>query len=246
MINEVVGWVQGNLQALSGNGAASGAFQQQVSQRIGAEAATIIAGALPLLNTVIGALTGLLVVVFAGLFLTVNPSIYLKGLLAMVPERGRGRLGDTLVEAGETLRRWIGGMSISMVVIFVLITSGLWMLGVPAFLALGVIAGLLVFIPFVGPILSAVPAIALGFTVSPLMGLWVTLLYAGVQILESNALTPLIMKRAVSLPPALILLFQMAMSVLFGFIGLLVAVPLLAALKVLVQRLYVEQLASGS
>ena len=246
MINEVVGWVQGNLQALSGNGPASGAFRQQVSQRMGAEAATIVAGALPLLNTVIGALSGLLVVVFAGVFLTVNPSTYLNGLLAMVPERGRGRLRDTLVEAGETLRRWIGGMSVSMVVIFILITSGLWMLGVPAFLALGVIAGLLVFIPFVGPILSAVPAIALGFTVSPLMALWVTLLYAGVQIIESNALTPLIMKRAVSLPPALILLFQVAMSVLFGFIGLLVAVPLLAVLKVLVQRLYVEQLANGS
>ena len=242
MINEVVGWVRGNIQALSGNGPASGAFQQQVSQRIGTEAATIVAGALPLLNTVIGALSGLLVVIFAGLFLTVNPRVYLEGFLAMVPERGRDRLHDTLVEAADTLRRWIGGMSVSMVVIFVLITSGLWMLGVPAFLALGVIAGLLVFIPFVGPILSAVPAIALGFTVSPLMALWVTLLYMGVQILESNALTPIIMKRAVSLPPALILLFQMAMSVLFGFIGLLVAVPLLAALKVLVQRLYVEQL----
>lgn len=241
-IESVSGWVEEQARAIGGDGEPTERFREQLNERLGTEAANIVAGALPLLNTVIGALTGLLLVVFTGLFLTVSPRLYLNGFLAMVPARGRPRLRSALEEAGGALRRWIGGMSLNMVVIFVLTTTGLWLLGVPAPLALGLIAGLLVFIPFVGPILSAIPAMALALTVSPLMVLWVALLYLGVQQLESNALTPIVMKRAVDLPPALMLLFQMAMSVLFGFIGLLVAVPLLAVARVLVERLYVERL----
>lgn len=248
IIDDVSGWIQAQVRAMApgdgdGGGADPGdAFARQINERMGTEAARIVSGALPLLNTALGAISGLLIVLFAGVFLTVSPRTYLDGFIEMVPPRGRARTREALLEAGTTLKRWIGGMSVSMLVIFVLTTAGLWILGIPAFLALGMIAGLLVFIPFVGPILSAIPAMALALTVSPLMVLWVGLLYFGIQLVESNLLTPLVMKRAVALPPALILLFQMAMGVLFGFIGLLVAVPLLAALKVLVQRLYVDQL----
>lgn len=241
-VEAVAEWVEAQAVAVAGDGAPREQFRQHMNQRLGTEAANIVAGALPLLNTVLGAVAGLLLVVFTGLFLAVNPGMYLRGFLAMVPQRGRQELRSALEDAGRSLRRWIGGMSISMLVIFLFTTAGLWLLDVPAFLALGLIAGLLVFIPFVGPILSAIPAMALGLTVSPLMMLWVGLLYLAVQQLESNALMPIIMKRAVDLPPALMLLFQMAMSVLFGFIGLLVAVPLLAVTKVLVERLYVERL----
>lgn len=246
VLGDLTGWAQERLRSVAGEGAPSADFRQQLNQRLGTEAAKLVAGALPLLNTVLGALTGVLLVVFAGLFLAVQPATYVDGFLALVPAEARDRLRSALAEAGATLRRWIAGMSVSMAVIFVLITAGLWILGVPAFLALGLIAGLLVFIPFVGPILSAVPAVALGLTLSPMMGVWVALLYFGVQQVESNALTPLVMKRAVSLPPALMLLFQMAMSVLFGFIGLLVAVPLLAVIRVLVVRLYVKRLEDGA
>ena len=244
IIDDAAAWVQEHVRELApGEGADSGEeMAQEVNQRMGEEAARIVAGALPLLNTVLGALTGALIILFAGVFLAVNPRVYLDGFVELVPPRGRERVRNALLEAGTMLRRWIGGMSISMLVIFVLTTSGLWLLGIPAFLALGVIAALLVFIPFVGPILSAIPAMALALTISPAMALWVALLYFGIQQVESNALTPLVMNKAVELPPALILLFQMAMGVLFGFIGLLVAVPLLAAGKVLVQRLYVDQL----
>lgn len=237
-------WVEAQIRALAPGDEQVGEeeFTRRVNERMGAEAARIVGGALPLLNTVIGALTGLLIVVFAGLFLTVNPRMYLDGFIELIPPRARARTRDALIESGGTLRRWIGGMSVSMVVIFVMTTTGLWLLGVPAYLALGTIAGLLVFIPFVGPLLSAIPALALALTISPVMMLWVALLYFGIQQVESNALTPVVMKKAVDLPPALMLLFQMAMGVLFGFIGLLVAVPLLAAAKVLVRRLYIEQL----
>lgn len=247
IVQDVSQWIQGQVQVLAGTEAEEADLRQQLNERMTDEMADIVAGALPLLNTAVGALSGLLVVVFAGVFLTVSPRTYLNGLLALVPPRGRGRLKAALEESAGALRRWIGGMSVGMVIIFAFTTTGLWLLGVPAYLALGVIAAVLVFIPFVGPILSAIPAVALGFTVSPTMALWVALLYLVIQLLESNALTPLVMKRAVDLPPALTILFQMAMAVLFGFIGLLVAVPLLAAARILVERLYVDQLeAEGS
>jgi predicted PurR-regulated permease PerM len=133
-------------------------------------------------------------------------------------------------------------MSMSMVVIFGASTLGLTLLGVPAPVALGLIAGILVFIPFIGPILSAIPAMTLAFTVSPILAVWVALLYTGIQLLESNFLTPLVMREAVDLEPAVTILFQIAMGVLFGFLGLFLAVPLLAASQVLVRRLYVEPL----
>lgn len=242
-IAEDVGdWLQEQVLSLAGGEGAEVDLREQLSERMTGEVAGLVAGALPLLNTVVGAVSGLLVVVFAGLFLTVSPGTYLDGALALVPPRGRERLRSALEEAGTGLRRWIAGMSIGMVVIFAFTTAGLWIMGVPAFLALGVIAGVLVFVPFVGPVLSAIPAMALALTVSPLMVVWVMLLFTGVQLIESNALTPLVMKRAVDLPPALTILFQMAMAVLFGFLGLLVAVPLLAAGRILVARLYIDQL----
>ncbi|HUE76834.1 MAG TPA: AI-2E family transporter [Longimicrobiales bacterium] len=244
IVDDVAAWVQTQVRALApgDGGRPTEEFTRQVNERMGTEAARIVGGALPLLNTVIGALSGILIVVVAGVFLAVHPRTYLDGFIGLLPHRSRDRVRDALVEVGTTLRRWIAGMSISMVIILVLTTTGLWLLDVPAFLALGMIAGLLVFIPFIGPILAAIPAMALALTVSPVMMLWVGLLYLGIQLLESNALTPIVMKRAVQLQPALLLLFQMSMGVLFGFLGLLVAVPLLAAINVLVQRLYVDRL----
>lgn len=244
IIDSIATWVQSQVRAIApgDGGTPTEEFTQRVNARMGTEAARIIAGALPLLNTVVGGLTGLVIVMVTGVFLALHPRTYLDGAISLLPPRNRTRVRDALLEVGETLRRWIAGMSVSMLVILLLTTVGLWLLDIPSFLALGIIAGFMEFIPFIGPILSAVPAMALALTVSPITVLWVGLLYLVIQQVESNALTPLVMKRAVDLPPALLLLFQMAMGVLFGFLGLVVAVPLLAAIKVLVQRLYVDRL----
>lgn len=238
-VDRVQDWWQ---QVVPGSGEAAAQAESTMQQRLRTEAMNMVAGALPLLNTAVGALTGLVLIVFAGVFLVVAPGSYVEGMLRLVPERGRGRLRDALYEAGGTLKRWIGGMSLSMLIIFVATTAGLYVLGVPAALVLGLIAGVLVFIPFIGPTLSAIPAIAMGLTVSPTTALWVALLYLGVQLLESNLLTPIVMKEAVELQPAAILLFQMAMGVLFGFLGLFLAVPLFAVIRTLVIRLYIERM----
>lgn len=221
---------------------AAGQVEETMQQRLQTEAMNMVAGALPLLNTVVGALAGMVVMIFTALFLVIDPSTYVRGFLHLVPEKTRPRLRSALEETGSTLKRWIAGLIVSMVVIFVSSTAGLYLLGVPGALVLGMIAGALVFIPFIGPILSSIPAMAMGLTVSPVMALWVALLYVGIELMESNFLTPLVMREAVELQPAATLLFQMAMGVLFGFLGLFLAVPLFAALQVIIKRLYVDPL----
>jgi predicted PurR-regulated permease PerM len=127
-----------------------------------------------------------------------------------------------------------------MVIIGAVTTGVLLLLQVRAAVALGVLAGLLEFVPFVGPIVAAVPAIAMAFLDSPEKALWVTIAAVVIQQLESNLLMPLLMREGLDLPPILTLLAQGAMALLFGFLGVVVAVPLLAAVVVPVKMLYVR------
>lgn len=243
IISEAVDWVRSQYRGLLPSDVrAQQEAELTLQQRLQGEAMNMVAGALPLLNTAIGTLTGILVTLFAGAFLVLDPQVYLSRGLRLAPVKARPRLHDALTETGSALKRWIGGMSISMVVVSTATTLGLWLLGIPAALVLGLIAGFLVFIPFIGPTLSAIPAMAMALTVSPVMVLWVALLYFGIQLLESNLMTPMVMRETVNLEPAATILFQLAMGVLFGFLGLLLAVPMFAAIQVLVKRLYVDRL----
>ncbi|MBX6362591.1 MAG: AI-2E family transporter [Gemmatimonadetes bacterium] len=218
----------------------------EIRQRLGSELVSLVTGALPLVNTVLGVLIGFVTLLFAGIYLAVNPSTYLAGMVRLAPRSSRPRLRGALEEVGATLRHWMVGAVTAMTVIGVMTGVGVWLLGVPAPYALALLAGLLEFIPIYGPILSAVPAILLALTVSLSKALWVVVLYIGIQHVESSLIHPLIMKRAVELPPALMILFQALMAILFGFLGLLLAVPLLSAMIVVVRRLYVEPEADRS
>ena len=128
-----------------------------------------------------------------------------------------------------------------MTVIGVVTTIALLILDVKAAFALGLIAGLMEFIPTVGPILSAIPAIFMGFLDSPEKAFTVALVYIGIQFLENHILIPMLMKGGVDVPPVLTILGQALMTLLFGFLGLMVAVPALAATMVAVKMLYVER-----
>ena len=127
-----------------------------------------------------------------------------------------------------------------MIVVGVVTGIVLWILGIPAPFALGLIAGVLEFVPIVGPVLAAIPAIAMALIISPELAIWVVIAFIAVQQLESNLLMLLVMREIVLLPPALTVLFQALMAILFGFLGLLLAVPILAVLMVLIRRLYIE------
>lgn len=192
-------------------------------------------------STTFNVLTNVVYVIFIGIFLAVNPRLYRSGLLQLVPESRRDRMNDVIDEVVTTLRWWLLGKLFSMVVIGSLTGVALWLLGMPMALALGITAGLLEFIPYVGPVLTGVLAALLAFVQSPMQALYVLLLYIGIQQFESNLLTPLVHRYTVLLPPAITLTAIVALGFTFGFVGLLVGTPLVAVALILVKMLYIEE-----
>lgn len=197
------------------------------------------AGALAMSAT--GSLANLLLVVVGGIYLAAQPALYRSGVLKLFPAGSRATLGEALDASGHALKLWLGGQLLAMAVVGVLTGIGLWLLGVPVALGLAVITALLNFVPIIGPIAAAVPAVLLAFTVSPQIGLATLALYLVVQQVESNVLQPLIQQRAVDLPPALLLFSLFGVGALFGITGLLLAAPLTVVLYVLVKCLYVRE-----
>jgi predicted PurR-regulated permease PerM len=191
-------------------------------------------------STFASTMSSALVVVIIGLYLAIRPLTYTEGAARLVPSEQRQRAGQVLAAMGHALRWWMVGRGASMLVVGILTALGLLLAGVPLFLSLGVIAGLFSFVPYIGPIAGAVPAILVAFTVSPVKALYVVLIFAGVQLLESNLITPLIQERTVSIPPALLITAQVVAGVLAGILGVLLATPLAVTLTVAVQMLYVE------
>jgi predicted PurR-regulated permease PerM len=186
-------------------------------------------------------LTDLLVVLFVAAYLSVNPGLYVRGAIALLPARRQPTARTAFESAGRALRGWLLGQLVSMLSVGLLTGLALWLVGVPLPLALGLLAGLLEFVPIVGPFAAAVPGILLGFMVSPTMALYAAGVYLVVQQLESNLITPLAQKWAVRLPPALGIIAIVAFGILFGLPGLLFATPLTVVIMVLVERLYLQQ-----
>ncbi len=245
-LERVSDWARGVFSSMGAEGVAPDVdVEQQLQQRLRQEAGGIVGGALPLLNTVVGAMFGVFIVLAAGLFLAVDPDLYRRGFVRLLPRNQRARVNGALGELAHTLRWWMVGTGLSMTIIAVATTLALWAIGLPGFVALGVIAGLLQFIPNIGPLLSAVPAVALALVAEPSKVVWVIVLYAAIQAIETNVVTPLVMKRVIDVPPALSLLFQALMAIVFGFLGLLLAVPILATVIVLVDKLYDPPEAAG-
>lgn len=167
-------------------------------------------------------------------------SLYRRGLLRLLPRSGGPDAEEAMDAASGALRKWLLGKLVSMLLVGILTTTGLWLLGVPLALSLGVLAGALEFVPFIGPVVAAVPGILFAFTQSPSTALYVALLYLGIQQVESYLIMPLVQRWAVALPPALAILAVVGFGVLFGVLGLLFAVPLMVLVMVLVEKLYVE------
>jgi predicted PurR-regulated permease PerM len=183
---------------------------------------------------------GSLVIFFVGLYLAIDPSMYRNGFVRLFPVASRPLIAATLDSAASTLARWLLGKLSLMCLVGVLTAIGLWLLGIPLVLSLALLAAALDFVPNIGPIASAIPALLLAVLMGPTRVLWVALLYLAVQFLESYILSPLIQQRAVSIPPALLISAQVFLPILFGLPGLLLATPLTVLLLVLVRRLYVE------
>ena len=187
-----------------------------------------------------GALTTFVVILFLAIAFAATPRPYVSGLLALVPPRKEARAREVLERVTDTLWWWMVGRVLSMAVIGVATGIGLWLLGIPLAFTLAVIAALLTFIPNIGPLLAALPAVLLGLAQSSRMALYVALLYLGVQAVETYVLGPVIDRRTVALPPALTVIAQLLLVMVAGILGAALAAPLAAVVVVLVGMLYVH------
>ena len=195
-------------------------------------------------RTIISVGSGLadtLVVIFGGIFLAAQPNFYRHGVVKLVPSGKRALVTEAMIDSERALRLWLKGQLMAMVIVGLLTGLGLWALGMPSALVLGLLAGILEFIPFVGPILAAIPAVLLALAVSPDLALWVVLLYTAVQQVEGALVQPLVQQYAVDLPGVILLFALIAFGTLFGAIGVVLAAPLAVVTYVLVKRLYVRE-----
>lgn len=196
---------------------------------------------LPVISSTLAVFAGIVLVLFLAIYLAIDPGVYRRGLLHLVPRRSRPQADKMLGEIAGTLRKWLVTQLIAMVVIGLVTTGVLLALNVRAAIPLGILAGLLEFVPTLGPILSALPAIAMGFVDSPEKALFVTIAYIGIQFIENHLLIPILMKEGIDLPPALTIVMQALMAIVFGILGLLVAVPLLATIMIAVRMATSEE-----
>lgn len=195
---------------------------------------------LSVLGGVVNAVIGAVVIIFVGIFGAAEPRLYRAGVVHLVPARHRPRIEEAIDAVMFNLRWWLLGQICLMIVIGISTAVGLWIIGIPLALTLGVIAGFMEMIPYAGPWISAVPALLLALLISPWHVLGVGVLYLCLHLLEGYVLLPLVQRRAVLLPPALTLVMQVLLGEILGFMGLLVAAPLTVAGVILLKMLYVE------
>jgi predicted PurR-regulated permease PerM len=190
--------------------------------------------------TAFGALSGVMIVIFVGVFFAYNPRLYLSGMLRLLPVPRRARIKEVAEQVTVTLRWWLAGQLISMVFLWLSTWLALYLLGVPMAFILGLLTGLLTFIPYIGPLIAIIPIAIVAFVESPTLALTTVAVYFVIQNVEANVLMPLVFQRLVHLPPALTIAVQILMGTLAGVIGVVLATPLLAVVMVLVRTLYVE------
>lgn len=207
---------------------------------IGRQMAAMVPNAGLFFSGVFGALGNAVIIIAVGIYFAIRPQLYINGIITLVPPSRRPRARAVLDEIGTTLSKWLVGKACSMVAAGVMTAVGLSLLGVPLALLLGIIAGLLDFIPYVGPLMAGVPALLIAFSNSPAQALYVLLLFGGIQLVQGYLMEPLIDQRTVALPPALTITMQVTFGAMFGMAGVALATPMTAVLMVLVVMLYVQ------
>lgn len=231
-IDAVTRWLESNRVGM--------ALLQYIDEARGAESspwAIRVAGAA---GSTLGAIGSAALMLAMGIYLALAPQVYKAGLVRLMPQSARRRVASALDDCGTALARWLLGQSISMLFVGSATALGLWLLDVPLALSVGVVCGLLAFVPFLGAIAGAVLAVLLGFTQGPQTAFYVALLAVAIQQIEGNLLMPFVQRWAVDLPPVLGMAAAVMFGVLFGLLGVLLATPAMVVLMTLVQRLYIE------
>jgi predicted PurR-regulated permease PerM len=204
--------------------------------------ASVLQGFFGVASNIVEIIGGLVVTLFIALYCAAEAERYVTGLVWLVPPVRRPRAAEILREIADALWYWMLGRLFSMSVLGIVTAVGLWLLGVPLPVALGFLAGILTFIPYIGSIASAVPSVLIAASIDLTLAIYVIGLYLAVHTVEGYVLVPLVQRRVVRLPPALTLSTQMILGVLAGLVGLLLAEPIAAAARVIVRMAYVEDI----
>ncbi len=218
-----------------------GAAILERAQGLAPSGQTIVSAVTTALAAVGGALSGLAIVLVGGLYLAAQPTLYAGGLLRLIPGRARGPAAETLDAITESLGNWLKGQALGMIFVGVATGLGLWLVGVPAAWAIGLVAGLAEFVPYLGILVAGIPAIVLGFGQGTDTGLWTIGVLIAVQQIQGNLVMPLLQNKMVDLPPAVTIFGIIAAGILFGVAGVLLATPLTIVVLVLIRRLYLEE-----
>lgn len=192
--------------------------------------------------TVATALSLGVVVLISTVYLVIRPEPWVNGFVSLFPAEWRPRTREVLQEMYNTVQRWFIGQLAAMTFIAVFWAISLSVIGIPFALLIGIFSGLVAFIPYVGALISVVIPVLLALISDPFSAIWVILAFVIIQQIEGNLLQPIVMSRAVDLHPALVVFAILVMGTLFGLVGVLLAVPLMAALQVLVRELWVKRM----
>jgi predicted PurR-regulated permease PerM len=215
-------------------------YQMMNIQKFLPEGNSILLQATNIFSTTFGFIGSLLVFIVMGIYLAFDPDTYKEGFIALIPSSKQKNARDIIASTNDTLQWWLIGKIISMIIVGILTTLGLWLLNIPMALTLGLFTALLTFIPNIGPIISAIPAILIAFTQGPIPVLYVIALYTAIQSIESYLITPLIKEKTVAQPPALVIFSQLILGLLTGILGLSLATPLLVVLSTIINKSYIE------
>ena len=227
-------------------------FQARIVQTpVGAEAIRRASELIPSGQSIVGFATSLLtslgtilsalaIIIVGGIYLAAQPRLYGKGVIMLTPQSARGKLTRTFLAVAESLNNWLLGQGIGMVFVGIATTAGLWLVGLPAAPAIGLVAGLCEFVPYLGTIVVVVPSVILGFAESTTTGIWTIVVLVVVQQIQGNLVMPLLQSRMVELPPALTIFSLVASGVLLGPVGIILATPLTVVAMVVVKAVYVQ------
>ncbi|PJF26243.1 MAG: hypothetical protein CUN53_08690, partial [Phototrophicales bacterium] len=197
---------------------------------------------LPVLGGVADTILSLLIVIFLSVYFLANPKMHQEGVIVLFPPNYRYRVREIITRLDLTLRGWLRATIISMAFVLVGTWFGMTLLGIREAAALGVLTGLLSFIPNFGPIFALIPSVAVGLVQTPQDIGWIVVIIYGVSFVQSQVLTPLLVQESIQLPPVLVLMGQIIAGAFLGFIGIMLAVPITAILMVLVQEVYVKDI----
>lgn len=205
-----------------------------------------VGGILGVFGNLLFSITGMVAAIFLGIYLAANPTPAVEWVIRLFPTNRRPKAREVLSQSRSALLSWLVGRLLTMAIIAVLSTVALYLIGIPAPILLGLFAGLVAFVPYIGPVISVIPPALLGLAGNPIQALYVIVAYVVIQQIESYLITPLIMDRVASISPAVVIAAVMLLGTVFGFLGALLALPIAVVAGVLVEELWFRHLEDGS